>query len=220
MKKELKDKAIQLRSNGYSFKEISLILGVSKSTASLWARNVDLSFQAAKRLENIKIFGRRRALKINKIKNTLNWEKAAKLCPKLNVGNYNDNDCKIFLALLYWCEGEKTGKRFCFSNSDPVMVKVYLALLRRAYKIDNKKIRIWIHLHSYHDVFYILEFWSKLTGIPKNQFFIYNKPHTGISKKPGYKGCLSIRHQDSNIQKEIFIIIKRLKIFSNIAGLV
>jgi hypothetical protein len=68
----------------------------------------------------------------------------------LNVGNYNDNDCKIFLALLYWCEGEKTGKRFCFSNSDPVMVKVYLALLRRAYKIDNKKCSPVIGIKQLH----------------------------------------------------------------------
>jgi hypothetical protein len=66
----------------------------------------------------------------------------------------------------------------------------------------------------------MVNYWSKVTGIPKNHFSIYNKPNTGINKKPGYKGCLSIRYGDSRIIKEVFIIIKRLENLSNIAGLV
>lgn len=66
----------------------------------------------------------------------------------------------------------------------------------------------------------MIDYWSKVVGIPKNHFSIYNKPNTGINKKPGYKGCLSIRYGDSRIIKEVFIIIKRLENIGNIAGLV
>lgn len=63
-------------------------------------------------------------------------------------------------------------------------------------------------------------FYAGLITIPKNNFSIYNKPNTKINKKPGYKGCLSIRCGDSRIIKEVFLIIKRLENFPNIAGLV
>ena len=66
----------------------------------------------------------------------------------------------------------------------------------------------------------MIDFWSEATAIPKTNFSIYNKPHTGINKKPGYKGCLSIRYGDSRIVKEVFLIMKRLENLPNIAGLV
>ncbi|MFA5421050.1 MAG: hypothetical protein WC280_03450, partial [Patescibacteria group bacterium] len=55
-------------------------------------------------------------------------------------------------------------------------------------------------------------------GIDKSKFSIYNKPHTGTNKKPGYKGCLSVRYKDSKIYKEVFIIIDRFVEKFNNAG--
>lgn len=65
-------------------------------------------------------------------------------------------------------------------------------------------------LKIYHDREKLLSFWSKVMGICKNQFSVYNKAHTGNNKKKGYRGCLSIRYHDIRILKEIFIIIKRM----------
>ncbi len=63
-------------------------------------------------------------------------------------------------------------------------------------------------------------FISSFISIEKNSFSIYNKPHTGINKKSGYKGCVSVRYGDSKIFKEVFIIINRLIEYINNAGLV
>lgn len=100
------------------------------------------------------------------------------------------------------------------------MVKTCLYLLRKSFNINENRLKVRIHLHNYHNKEEMIDYWSKLTAIPKNNFSIYNKPHTGINKKPGYKGCLSIRYGDSRILQELFIIIKRFENINKIAGLV
>lgn len=164
--------------------------------------------------------GRRKADLSNKRRRQNEWAQVSKDCTVLKANNYNKDDYKIFITLLYWAEGAKTGGDFNFINSDPLMIKVYLSLLRKAYCIDESKFRVCVHLHNYHNQEEILDFWSKVTAICKKQFSVYNKPHTGHNKKKGYKGCLSIRYKDSKIRKEIFIIIKRFRKLGNNAGLV
>ena len=50
MKKDLQIKARNLRKEGYSINELQKILGVSKSSISLWVRSVPLSEKAQVRL--------------------------------------------------------------------------------------------------------------------------------------------------------------------------
>ena len=215
MNNVLKDKAVRLRRKGYSFRELSLYLGISKSTASLWTGKESLDERAKRRIRDLGDKGREKAKKTNKEKRELVWKNIAGNCSVLRDGqDYGINDYKIFLALLYWAEGAKTDGNFWFINSDPAMIRLYLSLLRKAFLIDDSRFKIWLHLHEYHDKEEMILFWSKVTGICKSHFFVYNKPHTGINKNPGYKGCLSIRYKDSRILKEIFIIIKRLRIFN------
>lgn len=220
MKKSLKQQAIEFRKRGYSFKEISLILDVSRSTASSWARSVVLSSLAKLRIQERGNIGRQKGIITNKIKQQKILAEIDSGCGVLKDKQYSLNDYKLFLALLYWGEGAKTGGRLIFINSDPAMVRIFMFLMRKSFIIKEEKFRALLHLHEYHDKNEMIDFWSKITGISKNQFSLYNKPHTGINKKEGYKGCLSIRYGDSRILKEIFIIIERCKNLSNIAGLV
>lgn len=215
----IKDKAKKLRRKGYSFREISEYFSISKSTASLWTRNEILSKRAKNRIKKLGDKGRKRGKQTKLKKREQIWDEIDKNCNVLRNNNYNIEHYKLILASLYWGEGAKQNYIVNFINSDPFMIKLYLNLLRACYNIDEKKFRVRIHLHDYHNEEEMVSFWSKVTGIGKNQFSIYNKPHTGKNKKPNYKGCLSIRYGDSRIIKEIQIIINRLKRF-NIAGLV
>ncbi len=210
----IKEKAVCLRRQGYSFREISLALGVSKSTASLWARHEPLDEEAKRRLGSLGERGRQRSAETNKLRRQKLWQEISEACPVLRNKSYSQDDYKAFLALLYWAEGAKDNNSFNFINSDPAMIRVYLYLLRRAFPIDESRFRIWLHLHEYHDREEMIAFWSKVTAISKNLFSVYNKPHTGINKKPGYKGCLALKYRDTRILKELFIIIKRFRKFS------
>ena len=106
--------------------------------------------------------------------------------------------------MLYWCEGEKHSPAMRFTNSDPQMLNFFLKLFRSAFKIDESKLRVCLHLHEYHDQRQQKIFWSKITGIPEVQFSkIYLKPNTGLSKKEGYPGCVSLRYFDHKIALEL-----------------
>jgi hypothetical protein len=113
------------------------------------------------------------------------------------------------LSLLYWCEGSKNDRRVVFMNSDPLLVKAYLKLLRAAFSINEEKIRAVLHLHEYHNIKKAIKYWSKITKIKTNNFFIYHKNNSGKRKKTNYYGCLSIRYGDSKILDEILLIIRR-----------
>ena len=69
MKRAEKQKAIELREKGYSLGEISDKLDISKSTASIWLRNVEISNKAILRLRSITNLARLKAVETNRIKN-------------------------------------------------------------------------------------------------------------------------------------------------------
>jgi len=89
------------------------------------------------------------------------------------------------------------------------LIKTYLSLLRAAFDIKEEKLIAWLHLHSYHNRSEMITFWSGVTGIDKNQINIYNKKNTGIRKKDGYLGCISVNYYNYKIFDEIMLIIKR-----------
>jgi transposase len=207
-------KAINLRRKGLSFREISEELGISKSTASLWSRRVELSENARKRIDKLGVAGRQRAAETNKKKREEENKKILEKIKRNFTGIvYSEVDYKIECALLYWCEGTKYEKNtsVSFINADPEMIKYFLCVFRKSFDLDEKKFRALIHLHEYHDAARQLKFWSDITKIPISQF---NKPYlkknTGKNKKDSYPGCVSIRYSDNKIYKEIIFMIKKL----------
>lgn len=204
----------KLRQNGYSFREIGEILHISKSTASLWLRKEQMTESGRKRFDNFIQSANARGVKILADKKQKYLEKLASDCSVLrDQKKYSRNDLKIFLALLYWGEGSKTSKRLAFANSDPELIKTYLRLLRGAFDIKEDKLLAWLHLHDYHSRPEMLTFWSEVTKINKNKINIYNKKNTGIRKKLGYNGCISINYYNYQIFDEVMLIIERFKKF-------
>ena len=185
--------------------EISRELGISKSTASRWVRNIVLDKKAQNRLNEISnnSFNKSRKTrrKRKKRQQKLLRQRVKKM---LNLQSYSKGLLKIFAALLFWGEGNKSGSYMAFINSDPDMIAFYLDLLRRGFEIDESKFRALIHLHEYHDKKAMKEYWSKITQIPINQFSkSYIKPHTGKRKRQEYKGSVRIRYYDSDLEKEM-----------------
>lgn len=207
-------KAKRYRQQGYSLREISEKLNIAKSTASLWLSDVVISSKGQTRLENIKQKAVAKAIAVKKEQRKEYLDKIAKNCLILKKeDNYSINDFKIFLALLFWGEGSKSDRRLVFMNSDPDMIKTFLSLLRKAYSIDENKIKAVLHLHSYHNPKKQIEYWSKVTKIRKENISVYHKKNKGIRKKDNYNGCISIRYGDVRILDELLLIIKRLAEF-------
>ncbi|MEK7509863.1 MAG: hypothetical protein AAB605_04075 [Patescibacteria group bacterium] len=114
---------------------------------------------------------------------------------------------KSMLAMLYWAEGTKhhrvSGLRF--ANTDPKMIWLYMAMLRKCYRIDETRLRVRIHFHHYHDIEKTRRYWSELTKIPLSQFGkVWIKPRSKTRKfRENFMGLCFICYLDSSIRKEI-----------------
>lgn len=209
---KLKEKAIALRKRGFSFREISESVGVSKSTASLWLSGVRLSLKAKERINKLSVIGRRKANRTNNKKKIVeNKEISERVEKYFKQVSFSKDYLKIICAILYWREGTKNDGGVVFMNSDPKMIKYFLYSFRNAFSVDESKFRALIHLHEYHNPEVQLKFWSNITKIPKFRFFKpYLKSNTGKNKKENYPGCISIRYYDKKVFKELVSVYKRL----------
>lgn len=202
----VKEKAVALRERGYSMKEIAVTLGVAKSTSSLWVSKIILNEQATERLRKKGIIGQYKSMETRRKKRELLIkglnENAALALSKTNL---DQNICKLLCSIFFWTEGGKSSDSYVyFINSDPIMVEVFIKLLRSAYSIDEKKLRAIVHVHEYHDKEEIKRFWSDVTKIPTSQFTkSYLKPNTAKRIREGYKGCIRIRYYDFKVALEL-----------------
>lgn len=199
-------KAQKLRKSGYSLNEISQRLNISKSTASLWSRGIILSDKAKRRLlKRISqaqfISAQKRILKTDAIRQRYEKE-GGDLIGRIKTSK---DLIKLFCGLLYWCEGSKADDNVLqFTNSEPKLTASFIGLLRKSFKLDERKFRVSLHLHGYHSVQKQINFWSKITKIPKSQFIKpYRKPNTGKRIKVDYQGCANIRYNDTKVAREL-----------------
>lgn len=209
MKTNLKVFAVRLRKSGFSVSEIAEKLRISKSTASLWLRDIIISKTASTRLYHRVEQGRLRGVQ-NKQAKIRAAQKQNFLEAHLLIDNNRNiierqEISKIICALLYWCEGYKGSKgSLAFTNSDPRLVALFLKLFRRSFDLKEKKFRACLHLHPYHFEKNQIEFWSRVTKIPKIQFFkSFNKKNGGVIIRENYPGCISVRYHDMKITRQI-----------------
>lgn len=201
----IKSKAVNLRKQGYSIKEIAKILKIAVSTSSSWLSDIKLSPEIKQILSQKKILGQykssiviRERTRQRKLDSDL---EARKLLKKIK--NSREFDA-LLCSILYWAEGSKTGSLVSFTNSDPEMISIFLKLFRSAFDLDESKFRCLVHVHEYHNDLEEKRFWSKITSIPLSQFNqSYHKPHSGKRKKPNYHGTVSLRYYDFKIAVKI-----------------
>jgi len=112
-----------------------------------------------------------------------------------------EEELKIAGVMLYWAEGTLRGNTVDFANSNPDMVKMFLMFLRQICGINEQRLRVYLYAYPGQNIAGIKKFWSKLTGIPLNQF---TKPHIRVSssssshRKLPY-GVVHIRYNDKKL---------------------
>jgi hypothetical protein len=89
------------------------------------------------------------------------------------------------------------------------MAAAFLRLFRSSFDLDEKKFRVCIHLHEYHDTKRQLAFWSKVSQIKRSQFIKpFRKKHTGTRVRENYPGCASVYYQSADIARRLLAIGK------------
>lgn len=204
--------AINLRSQGYSLSEIASLLRVSKSSVSLWVRSIPLSNTALSVIEGKRSVARERAGATKRKRVDERLVECVQLGrEEIDAIPSNLSTIRLLCAIMYWCEGTKMRRSevLGFTNSDPAVVATFLSLFRKGFAPDERKLRLNIHLHEYHDTNTQLRFWSKVTNIPLAQCHKpYLKPHTGTRIRDGYQGCVSVRYLEVDMGRRLEGIAK------------
>ncbi len=201
-----KSSAMQLREEGHSFQEIADMTKIPKGTVRHWTHTLILSDKAKERLAKRKGFGGAKGRAVmNQKRKEIKDELYKRVMGELSKVDLNPTLQKLLCSMLFWAEGKKVTEVIGFTNSDPKMMSVFLRVLRAAFPIDEKKLRVLVHLHSYHNEDEVKAFWSEVTQIPLTQFTkSYIKQNTGKRKREGYMGTLSLRYYSARIAQELF----------------
>jgi transposase-like protein len=225
-----KQKALQLRLQGKTYTEIRKELGgVSKSTLSLWLKDVVLS-DAAKRalaartkeksFAGILRWSKSQTAKALKRKETIKQSAAGE------VGELSDRELMLVGAALYWAEGYKrplkrNGRELIahyisFTNSDMEMAKVFLKCMTRICGVEVSRVKVEARIFKHHNADEVVGYWSRELGISKENFV---KTYAGISsasagKRPYNRlpyGVIQIRINSTDLFHRIMGWIEGLK---------
>lgn len=163
----LKEKAIYYRKKGYSYNMIGQKIGVGKSTLSDWLNKIPFS-PNKKVIERIGLAKLKSALFRHNQK--MNEIAEMKKLAKEELGEITDRDLWILGIGLYLGEGSKSYETLGFSNSDPEVIKILVAWFKKNCHLKNKNFNPFIHAYPDNDIKKTINYWSRITKIPKKQF--------------------------------------------------
>ncbi|KKQ95057.1 MAG: hypothetical protein UT66_C0009G0004 [candidate division CPR2 bacterium GW2011_GWC1_39_9] len=171
----LKEKAVNLRKLKKSYNEISIELGIPKSTLSHWFRNESWSTLIREEIilrskENM--HDRIDQLAIINKKRWENWRENYRREAFTEYEKIKNNPLFVSGINLYWGEGDSVLKNGVvrLANRDYRMIIVFNNFLQNICKVPNEKILIWLLLYPDNNEIKCKNFWSSKTGIPNNQF--------------------------------------------------
>lgn len=211
---EIKNRALELRKQGFTYSEIPKILNcaIPKNTLTGWFKNIVLSEKAKLRIiskmKGSGVIGRATAWRNARKKRTDLIESIYKGID-LEIKEIDNVTAKLCLAMLYLGEGGKTGEFFRFGNSDAKIISLFLKLLRQSFSIYESKLRGHIQCRADQNTKELQEYWSGVTSIPLSQFSkpLIDKRTIGIpTKKANYKGVFVVEYYS----KALFFEVKSI----------
>ncbi|MCX5349842.1 hypothetical protein OHB25_36315 [Streptomyces mirabilis] len=197
-KDDLRDRARELRGQGWTYNEIQAELGCSKSSVSLWVRDLPhpepRCTPEEQRARMNAGLARLRAEQDRVREETKRAAAAA-------IGKLTDRELFLVGVGLYWAEGAKDKpysrrEQVLFVNSDPGMISVFLAWLDLL-QVERERLRFRVMIHESADVPAAERFWADHVGADGSSFnkstLKKHNPKT-VRKNVGdnYRGCLVI----------------------------
>lgn len=210
----LKEGARRLRRGGKTYSEIMNILRIKvpKSTMAFWCRGVSLPDWYWRKVNRLNANNLGKAQKAAWLVNKEKTERLVRELESRNKGlikKLNDEDIlKMILATLYLGEGAKwkSHRGLNLGSSDPNIIKLYLKLLKRCYKIKTNKLKCRVSHRADQNIKSLNKYWSRITGIPLTNFY-KSKPDPRTvgkpTKKKDYKGVCVITCAGTHIQLEL-----------------
>ncbi|MFE1905955.1 hypothetical protein ACFW96_20150 [Streptomyces gardneri] len=198
-KDDLRARARELRLEGRTYDQIQVELGCSKSSISLWVRDLPKPERRRTQEESSEIARRG-------WEPTLLRREAERLGVKRaaaeEVGALSERELFLLGVGLYWAEGTKDKpharrERVTFVNSDPGMIRVFTAWLDLLGVAPERR-RYHVMIHETGDVSGAEQHWGRIVDADPSTFGKTTlKRHNPLTNRKnvntGYHGCLVIR---------------------------
>lgn len=198
-KDDLRDKARELRKQGMTYDQIQVELGCSKSSISLWVR--DLPKPERKRSHEEAAAIARRGWEA-RLRIRDEGRQQRKTTAHHEIGTLTDRELFLVGVGLYWSEGTKSKpharrETVAFINSDPDMIVLYLAWLDLV-GVESERLRFHVMVHENADVTAAEQYWADLVRVDASTLgkttLKKHNPKT-VRKNVGdsYRGCLVVK---------------------------
>jgi hypothetical protein len=207
----IKRQVVDLRKQGKSYSDILKVIKVSKSSLSLWLKDVPLTSKqklnlADRRKRAVETYRTTMKLKHqNKLESYYNSQ-AKKLLP------LSDKELMIAGLFLYSGEGNKVSRgSLNITNTDPSVVKFSIYWITKSLKVDINKVHIKLHLYSDMDVEESTKYWVKELKIDKKLFrkpYIKKTKRADIDQKGYGHGTCGIWVYDTILKENVMMAIK------------
>ncbi|MFF4547534.1 hypothetical protein ACFY1J_25445 [Streptomyces sp. NPDC001406] len=198
-KDDMRERARDLRRQGWTYDQIEAELGCSRSSVSLWVRDLPRPERKRSPEEAAAIArkGWEAKLRIRDEERRRSKDEA-----KQSIGDLSARELFLVGVGLYWAEGSKDKpydrrENVTFVNSDPGVIKVYLAWLDLL-GVERARLRYTVMIHENADVSGAERYWADLVGADASAFnkttLKKHNPKT-VRKNVGdtYRGCLVIK---------------------------
>ena len=207
-----------MRGSGKTYAEIQKVIGVNipKGTLSYWCRLVNLNEKQQKRISDLKFknlkIARAKALTVNK-KIREGYLRSVEL-RNVHLSKFLDNKDikKMLLAMLYLGEGAKwkSHRGLQLGSSSPDILRLYVKLLRDCFNVSEKRLTAMIYYRADQNLGNLINFWSKVTGIPIGSFYKSKPDKRTKGKKTwdDYHGVCAVMGPGTDIQLELEAIAK------------
>jgi len=193
--REKKLEAIRMRKEGASYSQIKDKIKVSKSSLSIWLRDMPLP---EKRLRELRDWN---AVRIERFQDTMRhkresrWAEVREQVAK-DIKTLNKRELFIAGFFLYWGEGTKTSvANTSLSNTDPAMIRFFIRWLE-SLGVSRNRLRVYVHLYVDMDVQAELNYWSKALNLPLSSF---RKPYIKSSNRSGLSYPQRFTHGTCNL---------------------
>lgn len=194
--------AVEMRLAGKSYRQIleTLPLPGAKSSLSLWLRDTPLSESQQKALlERSRAAASKRAESIRAQR--IRRQEATIAEARAQIPSLAESELFVAGLTAYWAEGSKAkpwsaGERVAFINSDPTMIRLFLAWLDLI-GVSRDRLNFRIHIHETADLEAVTQFWANVAEAPGSSFqrptLKRHKPSgRRHNRGAGYYGCLVV----------------------------
>jgi hypothetical protein len=193
-----------MRARGTTLLDIADVLGVSKSSVSLWVRDVEFTPSPRRYGAHRRPHPAHEA-KLGEIE-SCNVEGVERL------GVVSEEAFLVGGVALYAGEGGKTDGDVLFANTDERMVRMFCAWLRRYFDIDEARLRVRVYLHEGLDLHAAQAHWALVTRIPLEQFRSAYRAvaDPSIRRAKHEFGCVQVSYACSRTHRRIMGLVRAL----------